>query len=323
MTPLFLRFKTPEVTLSGFTGGEYLPLPASKGPVFPSLLTLDGYPTSPADCAQKQRSPLKNSGNSSQCFPCVSLRDMVKMFHVKLDILCSLKELERGIPREMDFGSGKKRNPLVYGFFKTIGAIIFRLCYRLRVQGTENIPHYGPAIILPKHQYWTDIPIVSLALNPQLNYVAKTELFKIPYAKTFFSLLGGIPVDREKATKTTDSFRYILQLLSEKEYVVIFPEGTYYPDEIGHGKSRLIRMILRRQGHRGANDNNTMEDHIPFVPMGIQYGRKGLRKTVTVKIGRPIFADGEDEAPRLTSQIMENIAHLSGFPRGQRVIETT
>jgi hypothetical protein len=35
VTPLFLRFNTFKVTLSGFEGGEYLPLPASKGPAFP------------------------------------------------------------------------------------------------------------------------------------------------------------------------------------------------------------------------------------------------------------------------------------------------
>ena len=61
MTPLFLRFNASKVTLSGFAGGEYLPLPASKGPAFPSLLTLDGYPTFPADYAQKQRSHPENS----------------------------------------------------------------------------------------------------------------------------------------------------------------------------------------------------------------------------------------------------------------------
>jgi len=43
------------VTLSGFAGGEYLPLPASKGLAFPSLLTLEGCPISPADYAQGQR----------------------------------------------------------------------------------------------------------------------------------------------------------------------------------------------------------------------------------------------------------------------------
>ncbi len=61
MILLFLRFNTSKVTLSGFAGGEYLPLPASKGPAFPFLLTLDGYPTSPADYAQKQQYPPEKS----------------------------------------------------------------------------------------------------------------------------------------------------------------------------------------------------------------------------------------------------------------------
>ena len=39
-----LRFNASEVTLSGFAGGEYLPLPSSKGLAFPFLLTLDGSP---------------------------------------------------------------------------------------------------------------------------------------------------------------------------------------------------------------------------------------------------------------------------------------
>jgi hypothetical protein len=34
-TPLSLRFSASEVTLSGFAGGEYFPLPASKGLAFP------------------------------------------------------------------------------------------------------------------------------------------------------------------------------------------------------------------------------------------------------------------------------------------------
>ncbi|MFB0508715.1 MAG: lysophospholipid acyltransferase family protein [Thermodesulfobacteriota bacterium] len=223
--------------------------------------------------------------------------------------------IRRGIETGMGFVSGNRRNPLVYGFMKTIAAVIFRLCYRLRVQGIENIPHHGPAVILPKHQYWTDIPIVSLALRSQLNYVAKAELFRTPRVKTFFSLLGGIPVDREKTAKTTGSFRYLLELLRGREYVVIFPEGTYFPGEVGKGKSRLIQLILWWQVHQGTDNTDTIEDHIPFVPMGIHYGSKGLRKVVTVRIGNPIFAVGEGEAPRLTNQIMESIAQLSGLPR--------
>jgi len=220
----------------------------------------------------------------------------------------------------MGVHSGTRRNPLIYGFTKIIAAIVFRLCYRLHIQGMENIPGHGPAIILPKHQYWTDIPIVGLALRPQLNYVAKTELFKFRVVKAFISLLGGIPVDREKTTKTMNSFRYILQLLKGKEYLVIFPEGSYYRGTVGKGKSRLIQMILRWQVNRETEEPPSKEDHIPFVPVGIHYGRKGLRKTVNLKIGRPIFAEGR-EGPRLTKQIVESIALLSGLTRGGTEIQ--
>ena len=151
------------------------------------------------------------------------------------------------------------------------------------------------------------------ALRPQLNYVAKTELFKMPFVKTSLSLLGGIPVDREKTTKTMNSFRYILQLLRGKNYLVIFPEGTYYHDKVGKGKSRLIQIILRWQLNRETDEPPSKEDHIPFVPVGIHYGGRGLRKMVNVKVGRPIFAEG-GEAPRLTNRIIESIALLSGLP---------
>lgn len=220
----------------------------------------------------------------------------------------------------MGFRWGGRRNPLLYGFFRRIAAIIFRLRYRIRIKGVENVPDHGPAVILPKHQYWTDIPIVSLALRSQLYYVAKTELFKFPFVKTFLSLLGGIPVDREKTTKTMGSFRSILQLLREKEYLVIFPEGTYYRGKVGKGKSRLIQMILRWHANPEPDEARTRKDQIPFVPVGIHYGGKGLRKLVTVKIGKPIVGRATG-APRLTSQIIESISLLSGLTREGMVIQ--
>jgi len=47
-TPLPFRSNAPAVILWGFAGGEFLPLPGSKGRAFPFLLTLDGSPTAHA-----------------------------------------------------------------------------------------------------------------------------------------------------------------------------------------------------------------------------------------------------------------------------------
>ncbi len=46
-TPISLRSLALALTLSDLAGGEYLPLPRSKGGVFPFLLALDGSPTLP------------------------------------------------------------------------------------------------------------------------------------------------------------------------------------------------------------------------------------------------------------------------------------
>jgi len=66
--PLSLRFTASAVTLSRLAGGEYLPLPHSKGGAFPSLLTLDGCPTAPANFAQRQRGFPKKSGDCRVIF---------------------------------------------------------------------------------------------------------------------------------------------------------------------------------------------------------------------------------------------------------------
>jgi len=48
----------------GFAGGEYLPLPASKGLAFPFLLTSMGAPLLPANLRSEIMGPTQNSGNS-------------------------------------------------------------------------------------------------------------------------------------------------------------------------------------------------------------------------------------------------------------------
>ena len=50
-TPLSLCSHALAVTLPGFAGEEFLPLPRSKGGAFPFLLTLGGCPTASANVA--------------------------------------------------------------------------------------------------------------------------------------------------------------------------------------------------------------------------------------------------------------------------------
>jgi 1-acyl-sn-glycerol-3-phosphate acyltransferase len=201
-----------------------------------------------------------------------------------------------------------KRNSFVYSLTRRIAQSVLSVFYRIEIERKETLADHGPVVILPKHQYWTDIPIISFSFKPLLHFVAKKELFAYPLIRDYLSLLGGIPVDRKQSIRTLDSFKYLLALLRAGEKIVIFPEGTYSREAVGSGKSRLLQMIIRFQGE--------LECPIPFVPVGIRYGeRVGWRRRVEIRIGRPLFAEKESDAIFLTHQVMEEISRLCRLPR--------
>jgi 1-acyl-sn-glycerol-3-phosphate acyltransferase len=200
-----------------------------------------------------------------------------------------------------------RRYPLIYATTKKIAQWVFSVFYRIETEKNTALPDHGPVIILPKHQYWTDIPIISLAFEPLLYFVAKKELFKYPLLRDYLFFLGGLPVDRGQSIRSLDSFKTLVSLLRAGEKIVIFPEGTYFRNKVGSGKSRLLQMILRFQSDLGYP--------IPFIPVGIRYGeRSGWRRQVEVCIGCPLFAEKESDAISLTQQAMEEISHLCRLP---------
>jgi 1-acyl-sn-glycerol-3-phosphate acyltransferase len=200
-----------------------------------------------------------------------------------------------------------RRNSFIYSVTQRVARAILSLFYRIEIEREAEFPTGGPAVILPKHQYWTDIPLVSLSFCFPLLFVAKKELFRFPGIRSYLSLLGGIPVDRARSIRTLSSLKLLLSSLKAKEKVVLFPEGTYVRGVVGLGKNRLIQMILGIQSE--------LQERIPFIPMGIRYGeRSGWRRRVEIRIGSPLCADGESEAIPLTQKVMEEISRLSQLP---------
>ena len=212
---------------------------------------------------------------------------------------------------------GLRRNNLFYFLVRSLGYLLFRISYQLNIEGRENVPPGGPGIILPKHQFWIDIPIVCIALWRPVSYIAKQELFVYPGIRQFLTFLGGVPIDRLKPVKSLDSFRYVEQLLQKGDFIVLFPEGTYYPHTMGRGKHRFIQRLLSFQEKMKWREENS----IPFIPMGIQYVERTFRSRVNVRIGKPMFAEGEAESPEFTRRIMAEIAKLSGLHEREGKLE--
>jgi 1-acyl-sn-glycerol-3-phosphate acyltransferase len=174
---------------------------------------------------------------------------------------------------------------------------------RVAVQGLEHLPGAGPMIICPRHQRWEDIPVMALALPQPLHYIAKVELFRRPLIRDILGAWGGVPVDREKPRATLSSFKRLLPLLQDQAAIVLFPEGTYVLGQVGPGKHRLIQLLLKLQSRDGLG-------RLPFVPVGLDYQRRGRGWQVQVNLGPPLKAAHPRQAPALTAAIMGEIARL-------------
>jgi 1-acyl-sn-glycerol-3-phosphate acyltransferase len=105
--------------------------------------------------------------------------------------------------------------------------------YNLKVAGVENVPHFGPFIVVSNHQSSLDILAVSLALKPAL-----THSHMWPWAKkdiergkegfmgwALWKVFGVIPIDREKKDHS-EAIILSLKYLRRGELVFVFPEGT-------------------------------------------------------------------------------------------------
>jgi 1-acyl-sn-glycerol-3-phosphate acyltransferase len=168
------------------------------------------------------------------------------------------------------------------------------------VKGQGNVPSANSCIFLPKHQRWEDIPLLGLASPVPLYYVAKKELFMNRLSSWFMTSLGGIPLDRHRPLASRTSIQAVVGLLKGEARVVIFPEGTYYRNCMGPGHAGLIRLIHSRIEAR-------------FIPVGIRYSRKGMRRRVDIRFGKTIPWESSMEPETFLAAAMREIKLLSGL----------
>ena len=80
----------------------------------------------------------------------------------------------------------------------------YYLSYKIKITGKKNIPKDKPFIVMPNHLSNFDPPLISVVFHDtRIAYMAKKELFEVPFLKQLIYLLGAFSVDREKIEKTT------------------------------------------------------------------------------------------------------------------------
>ena len=116
----------------------------------------------------------------------------------------------------------------VYNIVRFFIRIYAAIAWRIRVEGMENLPTEGSAIICANHRSnWDPIALVSVSPR-QLHLMGKEELFVNPVLRWILTTGGMVRVKR--GTTDRKAIREMLGHLQQGEACGLFPEGTRSPE---------------------------------------------------------------------------------------------
>lgn len=163
--------------------------------------------------------------------------------------------------------------------------LLFMCGIRVTTTGGEKLDAKTLYVFIANHQSYFDIPVLYAGLPFALSFIAKKELFFIPFFGWGIAAIGHIWIDRENARAARKSItRAIEKLKCQGISLVLFPEGTRsITGEVGEFKRGSFTLAL--------------EAGVPVVPVSILGTRDVLPKrsrrfvpgTATLVIGDPIM----------------------------------
>jgi len=174
--------------------------------------------------------------------------------------------------------------------------------WRLRIEGRENIDKKGTYVVISNHQSLLDI-LMLFRLFFHFKFVSKIEIFKIPLIGWNMYLNRYIRLKRGNKKSIARMMKDAERSLSEKNSVLIFPEGTRsFDGKIKQFKPGAFILAKKMQ--------------LPILPIVISGTNAALPKytidfcgshTIRMKVLEPVsFSEFKDLSVEEISDLMRN-----------------
>ena len=204
---------------------------------------------------------------------------------------------------------------VTYGLVRAILKPWLATWFRWNIEGVENIPRQGPALMAVNHIAYFD-PLASAYVLDKARrvprFLAKHELFDDKRIAWFLKGAKQIPVKRGTADAPM-ALDAAFDALASGEIIVIFPEGTITNDpdlKPMEGKTGIARLAI------GSG--------VPVIPTALwgtaNIWPKGYAKRwrpgqdICARVGRPMSfgerSDTPEEWHRVATEIMDEVSLL-------------
>ena len=182
-------------------------------------------------------------------------------------------------------------NTIFYKIIRPILKVLFKVLFRPKIKGINNLPIDTNYVLAGNHTKWLD-PIMLIAIIPkQVHFLAKDSLFK-GITKPFLKGVGAIPVNRK--IHDHQALESAIKALNEKDIIGIFPEGTI------NREKKTPTLPFKIGAVKMANVTNTTI--VPFVITG-KYKLFSSKITIEFLKPRKISDNLEKENQMLREEI--------------------
>ncbi|MFG2191186.1 lysophospholipid acyltransferase family protein [Streptomyces sp. NPDC048639] len=210
---------------------------------------------------------------------------------------------------------------MLYGAMKLSVGGTLKLAFRPWVEGLENVPAEGAAILASNHLSFSDSFFLPAVLDRKVTFIAKSEYFTSPGVKgkltaAFFKGVGQLPVDRSGGRGAGEAaIKSGIAVLERGELFGIYPEGTRSPDgRLYRGKPGGLARVALATGAPvipvAMIDTEKVQPPGQVVPKMIRPG---------IRIGKPLdftrYMGMEHDRfilRSVTDEVMYEIMKLSG-----------
>jgi 1-acyl-sn-glycerol-3-phosphate acyltransferase len=185
---------------------------------------------------------------------------------------------------------------------------IYKFLFKGHLIGAENIPQKDSFIMVSNHGSLLDPPLLGHALGRNISFMAKAELFEIPFLGFVIKACGAYPVKRGIADKNT--IKTACQKLLNNNSIGIFIDCTRQKNGrvnkpkqgaalLAFKNQKLLLPVAIINSHRLIK----VKFCIPFF------------SKIVIKVGKPVqppLSSSRDDLNSVTLQLQDNINNLIG-----------
>ncbi|HCJ54579.1 MULTISPECIES: lysophospholipid acyltransferase family protein [Glutamicibacter] len=214
---------------------------------------------------------------------------------------------------------------MLYDFLKRFAVRpLIRIFFRVKIQGIDNVPESGAAILASNHLSVSDSVFLPAALDRPVIFLAKDEYFngtglKGRITAWFFRNINQLPMDRSGGKKSAASLASAKRALDEGKLLGIYPEGTRSPD------GRLYRAKL-------GVAKLALESGAPVIPIAmintdkVQPINQSIPRPgkIGIKIGKPLAFEhlaGKHDDPAAMRACADEIRKAINVLSGQSYVD--